>query len=115
MGSRNGVPMWGQLDDKPTPYPWRVFQERSQAVESALARVGRPLTPVSVAGVARRRTRQAVVGEAVVGGAVVVASACVRVLVNGAYVCRENRRDTPIFIGAGIATRFDSQETADHR
>jgi len=55
----------------------------SWSVESAQARVGRPLTPVSVAGVARRTTRRAVVGGAVVGGA-----ACVRVLVNGAYVCR---------------------------
>ena len=58
------------------------------SVDSAQARVGRPLTPVSVAGVARRTTRRAVVGGAVVGGAVVVAPACVRVLVNGAYVCR---------------------------
>ncbi len=50
---------------------------------SAQARVGRPLTPVSGAGVARRTTRRAVVGAPVV-----VAPACVRVLVNGAYVCR---------------------------
>src|SRR4051794_23652285 len=55
----------------------------SLSVESAQARIGRPLTPVSVAGVARRTTRRAVVGGAVVGGA-----ACVRVLVNGAYACR---------------------------
>ena len=59
----------------------------SLSVESAQARVGRPLTPVSVAGVARRTTRRAVVGGAAVGAAV-VAPACVRVLVNGAYVCR---------------------------
>jgi len=57
----------------------------SYAVESAQARVGRPLTPVSVAGVARRTTRRAVVGGAVVGGAV---AGCARVLVNGRYVCR---------------------------
>ena len=57
-------------------------------ISSAEAVVGRPLTPVSVAGVARRTTRRAVVGGAVVGGAAVVAPACVRVLVNGAYVCR---------------------------
>ena len=57
----------------------------SYSVESAQARVGRPLTPVSVAGVARRTTRRAVVGGAVVGGAV---AGCVRVLVNGRYVCR---------------------------
>jgi len=53
------------------------------SVERAQARVGRPLTPVSVAGVARRTTRRAVVG-----GAVVAAPACVRVRVNGVYVCR---------------------------
>ena len=57
----------------------------SVSIESAQARVGRPLTPVSVAGVARRTTRRAVVGGAVVGGA---AAGCVRVLVNGTYVCR---------------------------
>jgi hypothetical protein len=57
------------------------------SVESAQARVGRPLTPVSVAGVARRTTRRAVVGTAAVGAAV-VAPGCVRVLVNGTYVCR---------------------------
>jgi hypothetical protein len=54
------------------------------SVESAQARVGRPLTPVSVAGVARRTTRR---GGAVVGAAA-VGTACVRVLVNGRYVCR---------------------------
>jgi hypothetical protein len=67
---------------------WSQIDGLSLSVESAQARVGRPLTPVSVAGVARRTTRRAVVGGAVVGGAVVGAPACVRVLVNGAYVCR---------------------------
>jgi hypothetical protein len=57
------------------------------SVQSAEARVGRPLTPVSVAGVARRTTRRAVVGGAAVGAAA-AGTACVRVLVNGAYVCR---------------------------
>src|SRR5260370_9846929 len=38
-------------------------------IGSAQARVGRPLTPVSVAGVARRTTRRAVVGGAAVGAA----------------------------------------------
>lgn len=59
----------------------------SLSINNAQARVGRPLTPVSGAGVARRTTRRAV-GAAAVGGAVVGAPACVRVLVNGAYVCR---------------------------
>jgi hypothetical protein len=39
-------------------------------VSKAEARIGRPLTPMSYAGVARRTTRRAVVGAAVVGGAV---------------------------------------------
>ena len=64
---------------------WSPSEGLSVAVESAQARVGRPLTPVSVAGVARRTTRRAVVGGAAVGAA---ASGCVRVLVNGSYVCR---------------------------
>lgn len=64
---------------------WSPGQNLSFAMESAQARVGRPLTPVSVAGVARRTTRRAVVGGAAVGAA---ATHCARVLVNGAYVCR---------------------------
>jgi hypothetical protein len=47
----------------------------------------RPATPMSVAGVARRNTRRAVVGGAAVGAAA-AGTACVRVLVNGTYVCR---------------------------
>ena len=43
---------------------------QSSLVSSAEARIGRPLTPMSYAGVARRTTRRAVVGGAVVGGAV---------------------------------------------
>jgi hypothetical protein len=66
---------------------WSPSNGLSISIESAQARVGRPLTPVSVAGVARRTTRRAVVGGAAVGAAA-VGTACVRVLVNGAYVCR---------------------------
>ncbi|WP_229200689.1 hypothetical protein [Bradyrhizobium acaciae] len=65
---------------------WSHDNGLSLSIDSAQARVGRPLTPVSVAGVARRTTRRAVVGGAAVGAA--VAAPCVRVLVNGAYVCR---------------------------
>jgi hypothetical protein len=57
------------------------------SIQGAEARVGRPATPASVAGVARRTTRRAVVGGAAVGAAA-AGTACVRVLVNGAYVCR---------------------------
>ena len=47
---------------------------------SAEARVGRPLTPVSYAGVARRTTRRAVavVAAAAVGTAAAVGSGCVQ-------------------------------------
>jgi len=64
---------------------WSARDGLSLSIESAQARVGRPGTPVSVAGVARRTTRRAVVGGATVGAA---ATRCVRVLVNGSYVCR---------------------------
>jgi len=48
---------------------WSQIDGLSLSVDSAQARVGRPLTPVSVAGVARRTTRRAVVGGAAVGAA----------------------------------------------
>lgn len=67
---------------------WTPTERLSLSFGSAEARVGRPLTPVSVAGVARRTTRRAVVGGAAVGAAA-VGTVCVhRVLVNGVYVCR---------------------------
>src|SRR5580698_3429662 len=39
-------------------FNWSEQRGASLSVESAQARVGRPLTPVSVAGVARRHNRQ---------------------------------------------------------
>jgi hypothetical protein len=66
---------------------WSPNGGLSLSMESAQARVGRPATPMSVAGVARRQTRRAVVGGVAVGAAA-AGTACVRVLVNGAYVCR---------------------------
>jgi hypothetical protein len=50
-------------------FGWSAQSGLSLSVESAQARVGRPLTPVSVAGVARRTTRRAVYGTAAVGAA----------------------------------------------
>jgi hypothetical protein len=56
--------LWsGQLTLDPT----------SSLVSSAEARIGRPLTPLSYAGVARRTTRRAVAAGAVMGAGVVVA------------------------------------------
>jgi hypothetical protein len=47
-------------------------------ISQAEARVGRPLTPMSGAGVARRTTRRAVYGTAAVGAAAVGAAAVSR-------------------------------------
>ena len=52
-------------------FDWTEQKGLSLSVESAHARVGRPLTPVSVAGVARRQGRRAALGAAAVGAGVV--------------------------------------------
>jgi hypothetical protein len=52
-------------------FDWSEQKGVSLSVESAQARVGRPLTPVSVAGVARRQGRRAAIGAAAVGAGVV--------------------------------------------
>ncbi|MDE5458322.1 hypothetical protein GWE18_37105 [Bradyrhizobium sp. CSA112] len=73
------------------------LDSQSSLLSSAEARIGRPLTPMSYAGVARRTTRRAVAvgavatGAAIVAAPVVVAPACTQVVdVYGriATVCR---------------------------
>jgi hypothetical protein len=57
-------------------FGWSEQSGVSLSIEKAEARVGRPLTPMSVAGVARRQTRRAVYGAGVVGaGAAAVGTA----------------------------------------
>jgi len=57
-------------------FGWSEQRGVSLSVEKAEARVGRPLTPVSVAGVARRQNRRAAYGAGVVGaGAAAVGTA----------------------------------------
>jgi hypothetical protein len=58
-------------------FGWSEQGGISLSVESAQARVGRPLTPVSVAGVARRQARRAVYGAGIAGAAVVGTAAAV--------------------------------------
>jgi hypothetical protein len=62
---------------------------RSSLVSSAQARIGRPLTPMSYAGVARRTTRRAVAygaaGAVAVGAAAYGASGCVQTQVTDVY------------------------------
>jgi hypothetical protein len=61
----------------------RILSTSSRSlISEANAIIGRPLTPMSYAGVARRTTRRAVVGGAAVGvavGAAAVAPRCVQV------------------------------------
>lgn len=63
-------------------FDWSENRGVSLSIDSAQARVGRPLTPVSVAGVARRQDRRAAygygagaVGAGVAAGAAVVGTA----------------------------------------
>src|SRR5436190_4027384 len=57
-------------------FGWSEQGGISLSIESAQARVGRPLTPMSAAGVARRHNRRAVYGAGVVGaGAAAVGTA----------------------------------------
>ena len=57
---------------------WSEQSGVSLSVESAQARVGRPLTPVSVAGVARRQARRGAYGygAGVVGAGVAAPARC---------------------------------------
>ena len=50
-------------------FSWSEQSGIALSIESAQARVGRPLTPVSVAGVARRQYRRAAIGTAAAVGA----------------------------------------------
>ena len=57
-------------------FGWSEQRGLSLSIEKAEARVGRPLTPVSAAGVARRHNRRAAYGAGVVGaGAAAVGTA----------------------------------------
>ena len=56
---------------------WSATRIVTLSVDSAQARVGRPLTPVSVAGVARRQYRRGVYGYGAVGAGLAVGAATV--------------------------------------
>jgi hypothetical protein len=56
---------------------WSEQGSLSLSVDSAQARVGRPATPMSAAGVARRHTRRAVYGAGVAGAAAVGTAAVI--------------------------------------
>jgi hypothetical protein len=67
----------------PLSIEWSPQTGIALSLNNAHARIGRPLTPGSVAGVARRTTRRTVRRHAVYGH-----HHCVYVWVNGVHVCR---------------------------
>src|ERR1700761_3164972 len=73
---------------------WTDHGSLSLSVGSAQARVGRPLTPVSVAGVARRTTRRAYYGAAAAGAAAAGTAYYYGTQPNG-FVCQPG----PYFVG----------------
>ena len=66
----------------PLSIEWSPQSGIALSIDSAQARIGRPLTPGSVAGVARRTTRRTVRRH------VYAHPHCVYVWVNGVHVCR---------------------------
>ena len=58
-------------------FSWSEQSGVSLSVESAQARVGRPLTPISGAGVARRQARRGAYGAGVAGAAAVGTAAAI--------------------------------------
>ena len=66
-----GVVVTAVLCAIPITLHWSAAKAPSLAVDTADARVGRPLTPMSVAGVNRRVHRRAYYGAAAAGAAAV--------------------------------------------
>ena len=69
-------------------FGWTERGGVSLSVESAQARVGRPLTPGSVAGVARRTSRRAYYGAAAAGAAAAGAAYYYGSQPSNGYVCQ---------------------------
>jgi hypothetical protein len=86
-------------------FGWSEQGNVSLSVENAQARVGRPLTPMSVAGVARRHTRRAVYGAGVVGAGAVVA---------GAYYAGRGYYGNPGYYGGSGPYAYYQSESANN-
>jgi hypothetical protein len=83
-------------------FGWSEQRGVSLSIESAQARVGRPLTPVSVAGVARRQNRRAAYGYgAGVVGAGLGAAAIGTAAAVGAATSPWGWRGDPYYTGTG--------------
>jgi hypothetical protein len=89
-------------------FGWSEHDGVSLSVESVQARVGRPLTPVSVAGVARRQHRRNVYGTAAIGagvaGAAVVGTAAAVAATSPYYGGAGYYSGGPYYQGTGYYT-----------
>src|SRR5215510_5731336 len=88
-------------------FGWSEQDGISLSVESAQARVGRPLTPLSGAGVARRQYRRSAYGTGVVGAGVVGAAAigtAAAVAANAPYYGGTGYYGDPYYRGARYYT-----------
>ena len=90
---------------------WSEQRGVSLSIESAQARVGRPLTPVSVAGVARRNYRRGAYGSGtgVVGAGVAAAAiGTAAVAATGDYAYQRSGPFAPAAYYGGPAASADS-------
>jgi hypothetical protein len=87
-------------------FSWSEQRGVSLSVESAQARVGRPLTPMSVAGVARRQNRRAAYGygAGAVGAGVAGAAALGTAAAVAATSPNWGWGSGPYYTGAGYST-----------
>ena len=81
-------------------FGWSAQSGVSVSIESAQARVGRPLTPVSVAGVARRQARRSVYGT----GAIAAGAAAVGTAAAIAATSPYRGWGSPYYTGAGYSS-----------
>jgi hypothetical protein len=87
-------------------FTWSKQRGVSLSVETAQAQVGRPLTPMSVAGVARRQNRRAAYayGAGVVGAGVAGAAALGTAAAVAATSPNWGWRGGPYYTGTGYST-----------
>lgn len=98
-------------------FAWSEEHGVSMSVDSAQARVGRPLTPVSVAGVARRQTRRAVYGAGAYGVGAGVAAVGTAAAIAATSPGRRSLRVLRLLAGGlaqakrhGLHTRYADQD-----
>ena len=85
-------------------FGWSEQGGLSLSVESAQARVGRPLTPVSVAGVARRQARRGAYGYGYGAGVVGAGVAAVGTAAAIAATSPYRTWGSPYYTGAGYSS-----------